>query len=143
MVDLHFSKGNQNETATGRTTDRRLAHPLHRAISRRGSADPSQPFNEGNEQALGVVWWPYIRADVGKLITQVTEETLGIAISPHLFRTAGATTASDAQSDMPYFASALLGHIHPRIADEHYKWNSSLNVQKDYAQLILTKYLGP
>jgi integrase len=86
---------------------------------------------------------PISARDVGKLITQVTEETLGIAISPHLFRTAGATTASDAQSDMPYFASALLGHIHPRIADEHYKWNSSLNVQKDYAQLILTKYLGP
>ena len=42
--------------------DSRLAHPLHRAISRRRSADPSQPFNEGNEQALGVVWWPYIRA---------------------------------------------------------------------------------
>jgi site-specific recombinase XerD len=86
---------------------------------------------------------PMSARDVGKLITQVTQETLGIAISPHLFRTAGATTASDAQSDMPYFASALLGHSHPGIADEHYKRNSSLNVQKDYAQLILTKYLGP
>ena len=86
---------------------------------------------------------PISARDVGKLITQVTQETLGIAISPHLFRTAGATTASDAQSDMPYFASALLGHSHPRIADEHYKRNSSLNVQKDYAQLILEKYLGP
>jgi site-specific recombinase XerD len=84
---------------------------------------------------------PMSARDVGKLITQVTQETLGIAISPHLFRTAGATTASDAQSDMPYFASALLGHSHPGIADQHYKWNSSLNVQKDYAQLILTKYL--
>jgi site-specific recombinase XerD len=86
---------------------------------------------------------PMSARGVGKLITQVTKETLGIAISPHLFRTAGATTASDAQSDMPYFASALLGHSHPRIADEHYKRNSSLNVQKDYAQLILTKYLDP
>jgi site-specific recombinase XerD len=86
---------------------------------------------------------PISARDVGKIITQVTKETLGIAISPHLFRTAGATTASDAQSDMPYFASALLGHSHPRIADEHYKQNSNLNVQKDYAQFILTKYLGP
>ncbi len=84
---------------------------------------------------------PMSARDVGKLITQVTQDTLGIAISPHLFRTAGATTASDAQSDMPYFASALLGHSHPGIADQHYKWNSNLNVQKDFAQLILTKYL--
>ena len=85
---------------------------------------------------------PISARDVGTRITQVTKETLGIAISPHLFRTADATTASDSQSDMPYFASALLGHSHPGIADEHYKRNSSLNVQKDYAHLIPTKYLG-
>jgi site-specific recombinase XerD len=84
---------------------------------------------------------PISARDVGKVITQVTKETLGVAISPHLFRTAGATTSSDAQSDMPYFASALLGHTNPRIADEHYKHNSSLNVQNDYAQFILTEYL--
>lgn len=80
--------------------------------------------------------------DVGKLITQTALETLGIAISPHLFRTADATTAADAQSEMPYFATALLGHALPRIADEHYKRNSSLNAQKDYAQLVQSKYLA-
>ena len=85
---------------------------------------------------------PMIKRNIGILITQITRETVGIAISPHLFRTADATTAADALSDMPYFASALLGHSNPRVTDEHYKWNSSLNVQKDYAELILTKYLG-
>lgn len=84
---------------------------------------------------------PMSARDLGKLITQITQETLGIAISPHLFRTAGATTAADGQSDMQYFASALLGHTNPKIADEHYKRNSSLNVQNDYAQFILTEYL--
>ena len=77
--------------------------------------------------------------DVGRLITQTTQQTLGIAISPHLFRTADATTAADALSDMPYFASALLGHTNPSITDKHYKWNSSLNVQSDYAQPRLQK----
>lgn len=80
--------------------------------------------------------------DVGKLITETTRQTVGIAISPHLFRTADATTAADALTDMPYFASALLGHTNSQIADEHYKRNSSLNVQSDYAQLVSTKYLG-
>ena len=84
---------------------------------------------------------PMTMRKVGSLITQITRETLGIAISPHLFRTADATTAADATSDMPYFASALLGHTNPRITDEHYKRNSSLNVQSDYAQIIRTKYL--
>jgi integrase len=85
---------------------------------------------------------PMTKRKIGKLITQITRETVGIAISPHLFRTADATTAADALSDMPYFASALLGHTNPRITDEHYKRNSSLNAQNDYAQFILTKYLG-
>jgi hypothetical protein len=53
-----------------------------------------------------------------------------------LFRTADATTAADAQTDMPHLATALLGHTHPRIADEHYKLNSSLSAQNDYAQMI-------
>jgi len=73
------------------------------------------------------------QADIAQALIQLTGS----------LKPVGATTASDAQSDMPYFASALLGHSHPRIADEHYKRNSSLNVQKDYAQLILEKYLGP
>jgi integrase len=80
---------------------------------------------------------------LGSLITQITRETLGIDISPHLFRTADATTAADAQSDMPYLACALLGHSNARITDEHYKRNSSLNVQSDFAQIIQRKYLRP
>jgi site-specific recombinase XerD len=50
---------------------------------------------------------------VGSLITQTTRETLGIAISPHLFRTADATTVAEAGSDTPHLASALLGHSDP------------------------------
>jgi integrase len=84
---------------------------------------------------------PMTSQKIGSLITQITQETLGIAISPHLFRMAGATTAADASSEMPYLASALLGHTDPRITDEHYKRNSSLNVQNDYALIIRTKYL--
>ena len=83
---------------------------------------------------------PMTMQKVGSLITQITQETLGIAMSPHLFRTADATTAGDAVSDMPYFASALLGHTNPRITDEHYKRNSSLSAQNDYAAIVARTY---
>jgi site-specific recombinase XerC len=79
---------------------------------------------------------PMSARDIGQRITQSTRETIGIAISPHLFRTADATTAADAKTDMPHLATALLGHTHPRIADEHYKLNSSLSAQNDYAHAI-------
>jgi hypothetical protein len=113
-------------------TDQGRAH----TYSRRQKPYKGSRQGAGHSFRKGPPSWPY-----WQLITQITSETLGMAISPHLFRTADATTAADAQSEMPYLATALLGHTHPRIADEHYKRNSSLNVQKDYGQLIVTKYL--
>ena len=74
--------------------------------------------------------------DVGVLITQTTEQTIGIGISPHLFRTADATTAAEARGDMPHLASALLGHRHPRVTEEHYNRASSLNAGKRYAEIV-------
>jgi integrase len=86
---------------------------------------------------------PMTKGKVGSLISQITREILGVAISPHLFRTAGATTAADALSDMPYFASALLGHADAEITDTHYKWSSSLSAQNDFAQIVQRKFLKP
>ena len=67
---------------------------------------------------------------VGALISQTTEQTIGIRISPHLFRTAGATTAAEARGDMPHLASALLGHKHPCITV------SSLAASRRYAEFV-------
>jgi integrase len=78
--------------------------------------------------------------DIGPLITQLTEQTIGIRISPHLFRAADATTAAEARGDMPGLASALLGHKHPRITEEHYKRTSSLGAADKYAALIQGRY---
>jgi len=74
--------------------------------------------------------------DVGVIITQATEQTIGIGISPHLFRTADATTAAEARGDMPHLASALLGHKHPQITEEHYNRSSSLSASKRYAEIV-------
>jgi integrase len=83
---------------------------------------------------------PMSARDVGVLITQITEQTIGIGISPHLFRTVDATTAAEARGDMPHLASALLGHKHPRITEEHYNRASSLRAASRYAEMILQKH---
>jgi integrase len=77
---------------------------------------------------------------VGSLITQITRETIGIGISPHLFRTADATTVAEACGDMPHLASALLGHSNSKITEEHYIRPSSLNAAKEYANIIEHRY---
>jgi integrase len=78
--------------------------------------------------------------DVEVLIANVTEQTIGIRISPHLFRTADATTAAEAAPNMPHLASALLGHKDTRITEEHYNRASSLNAGNRYADVILRKH---
>ena len=79
---------------------------------------------------------PMKQRDVGKLISQLTEETIGVAISPHLFRTADATTAADAAGDMPHLASALLGHKNVPDTEEHYNRATSLNAANEYAAIV-------
>jgi integrase len=74
--------------------------------------------------------------NLGTLISKITFQTLGINVSPHLFRTAAASTAAIKLPQFPHLSSALLGHSDPRVADEHYKLVTSLNAGKIYANLV-------
>jgi integrase len=83
---------------------------------------------------------PMKKQNVGVLIAQITRETLGIQVSPHLFRTSGATTAAESFADFPHLASALLGHKNPRVTEEHYNRASSLHAASRYADIIRKQY---
>jgi integrase len=86
---------------------------------------------------------PMTARKVGSLITQITRETIGVGISPHLFRTADATTVAEACGDMPHLASALLGHPNPNITEEHYIRPSSLSAGSELAAIVLKYGAGP
>ena len=77
--------------------------------------------------------------NLGTLISKLTLETIGVDVSPHLFRTAGASTAGVYSGDRPHLASALLGHRDNRVTEEHYNRASSLSAGEDYA-LITQSY---
>ena len=79
--------------------------------------------------------------NLGTLISKVTLETLGVDVSPHLFRTAAASTAAVYGGDIPHFASALLNHTDPRVTEEHYNRASSVGASKIYAR-ITADFLG-
>ncbi len=74
--------------------------------------------------------------NLGTLISKITLRMLGVDVSPHLFRTAAASTAAAKLPGYPHLASALLAHADPRIADEHYKRTTSLNASNVYGNLI-------
>jgi site-specific recombinase XerD len=73
---------------------------------------------------------------VEKVISQTTEAILGVDISPHLFRTAGASSCAVYAGDRPHLASALLHHTDPAVTQDHYNRASSLSATQKFTALI-------
>jgi integrase len=73
--------------------------------------------------------------NLGTLISKLTVETIGVDVSPHLFRTAGASTAAIYGGDRPHLASALLGHRDRHVTEEHYNLSTSLSAGDQYATI--------
>jgi hypothetical protein len=55
---------------------------------------------------------------VEDVISRITIASVGVNVSPHLFRTAGASTAAVYGGSHPHLASALLHHTDPRVTEQ-------------------------
>ena len=73
---------------------------------------------------------------VERVISATTLATVGINVSPHLFRTAAASTAAVYAGNTPHLASALLHHTDPAVTEEHYNRANTLSAAQAYAALI-------
>jgi integrase len=80
----------------------------------------------------------YTYTAVGRAVSEATLATLGVKVSPHLFRTSAASTAAIHGGCTPHLASALLHHGHPSITEEHYNRASSLSAAQTYTTLVKT-----
>jgi integrase len=78
---------------------------------------------------------PMTAKNMGTLVSKLTLQTLGVDVSPHLFRTAAASTAAAYGGNTPHLASALLNHTDPRVTEEHYNRASSMRASKIYAEI--------
>jgi site-specific recombinase XerD len=102
----------------------------------------SRPILIGNRTPTAALWISsrtgrrFTSKNLGTLISKITLETIGVDVSPHLFRAAAATTAAVYAGDKPHLASAVLGHSDERIADNHYKRASSVQAALQYATIV-------
>jgi site-specific recombinase XerD len=74
--------------------------------------------------------------NLGTLISKITRETIGVDVSPHLFRAASASTAVVYGGNRPHLASALLNHRDSRVTEEHYNFSTNLSAGEEYAHII-------
>jgi integrase len=73
---------------------------------------------------------------VATLISATTLSTVGVKLSPHLFRTSAASAAAAYGGDNPYLGSAVLHNADPRVTLEHYNRATSLIAAERFRQLI-------
>jgi integrase len=78
--------------------------------------------------------------NLGTRISKITLETIGVDVSPHLFRTAAATTAALHGTELPHLASAVLGHS-DRLKRERTKTGARLRARfYDEQPLMMNRY---
>jgi integrase len=128
------------ETKSRRADKRRLPDflkpyvDLYLSDARVVLLDPDSPTNALWPSAVSGA--PMIKKAVGSLVSKVTFETLGVDVSPHLFRTAAASTAAAYGRATPHLPSALLNHTDRRVTEEHYIRATSMSAAEAYATLI-------
>jgi integrase len=76
--------------------------------------------------------------NLGTLISKITLQTVGVDVSPHLFRTAAATMAAIHGANTPHLASGVLGHRDPRVTEKHYILATSIRAAEVYSEMVLS-----
>jgi site-specific recombinase XerD len=100
---------------------------IYRPVLARGTAE------------TGTLWLamdgkPMSYASMGELITETTRMTIGVAVSPHLFRTAAVTTLAIRAGDKPHAGSALLHHgPNGPVTQENYNRASCITAGRSLA----------
>ena len=128
-----------NLTKSRRPDERRVPEWLNSAIDL--YLKQSRPVLLRSGSTTNALWissttaGPMTTKNLGTLVSKVTLETLGVDVSPHLFRTAAASTAATYGGSTPHLASALLNHTDPRVTEEHYNRASSVSASKIYARI--------
>jgi integrase len=100
-----------------------------------------RPVLIGSEPLSNRLWissttgCPLTYKNLGTLVSKITRATLGIDVSPHLFRTAAASTAAIYGGDTPGLGSAVLNHTDRQVTDEDYNRASSIQAIELYAEI--------
>jgi integrase len=127
-------------TKSRRADERPVPAFLNRYID--AYINESRPVLLGSSPPMKALWIssttgrPMTTKNLGILVSKITVGTLGVDVSPHLFRTAAASTAAAYGGNTPHLASVVLGHIDPRVTEEHYNRASSVSASKIYAEIL-------
>ncbi|MBR1287728.1 site-specific integrase [Bradyrhizobium sp. AUGA SZCCT0177] len=128
------------ETKEDRPDERRIDDLLQPALDR--YLKKYRPFLAGADQSTTALWLssndesPMTYDGVARAVTETTRSTVGVAVSPHLFRTAIASSAAIYGGANPHLASAVLHHKDARVTEAHYNRASSISAGESLRSII-------
>jgi integrase len=103
---------------------------MHRPILTRDRCESGALWLSSNDGK------PMKYSGVARAITDTTLQTTGKKISPHMFRTAAASTSAVYAGHQPHLATALLHHVQAEVTEEHYNRATALSAACSYGALI-------
>jgi integrase len=128
------------ETKERRPDERRIDDAIAPALSK--YLMKYRPVLAGQSRASNALWLssndgrPMTYHNVADVIERTTRTAIGVGVSPHMFRTAAASSAAVHAHYNPYLGSAVLHHRDKRVTEEHYNRASSLSAANNYGRLI-------
>jgi integrase len=134
-----------SETKEARPDERPIPDFLTHAIDR--YVEIYRPILVRTDEVSSALWLtsdygrPMTYASVGETITDTTHSTVGVNLSPHLFRAAGASTAAVYGGSTPRLGSAILHHRDSSVTEAHYNCATSISAAQAYAT-ITQRYRG-
>ena len=133
MVDCTHRGRNQGKEGDERPVPEELTDSIERYL------EIYRPILAGGKAETNALWFaingkPMSYASMGELIAETTRMTIGVAVSPHLFSTAGVTTLATRAGDKPHAGSALLHHG-PYGPQENYNRASCITAGKSLAAI--------
>jgi len=103
---------------------------IHRPVLAQTDKPPASLWLSSKDGA------PLAYGAVGRIITQTSLTTVGVAVTPHLFRTSAASTCAAYAGDQPYLGAAVLHHRDPAVTNEHYNRACTMSATARYGDLI-------
>jgi site-specific recombinase XerD len=126
-------------TKEGRPDERRVPKFLTRFVDI--YLKVHRPVLEAKSKPSRALWLtrsgiPMEQCSVAETITETTYSTIGVKVSPHLFRTAAASGAAIHAPNMPGLGTAVLHQVDPRVTEAHYNRAGSNSAAAAYAAVI-------
>jgi hypothetical protein len=103
---------------------------VHRSVLARGNKAETALWLSGNDGK------PMTEKGVAKAISGATLRTVGLNVSPHMFRTSGSSTAAIYCHENPYLGGALHNHRGIAVNQKSYNWANSNSAANALAEVV-------